>query len=239
MELLAYPELGLYARQFEQGARAAADQGGITVVIDVFRASNTLLELAEGGAQITPVMTVEEARGPAYADHVRVGEQSGVQLDDFDFDNSPVTIYANRASFAGKKVVVRTTNGTRGILAAVGSSQIIVGSFRNFSAVVDHVLEAERPVSFIGMGTLEMSRIEDAYCAQMFVISLLEKMQQTEEVEQLTTQGRNPFARDWRQEIMDERSDNPYVLEDYRFSLQLDESRIVPVYNQNTGILEY
>jgi len=238
--LLSYEDYNLHARQYESGARQAAMEKGITVIIDVFRASSTILELLDAGARVVPVTTIDEAMSSRFSTFVKVGEDEGVQLGNFDFDNSPVMIHANKDQFRDRDVVIRTTNGTRGILAAQGSHQIIVGSFRNFHAVVNYcvkALEQNFPVSFVGMGTLEKSRIEDDYCARMFVISVLEELGETELLEDLKINGNNPWNRDWQTEIMDDRGDTDKV-HDYKFSLHLDETPLVPVYNPSTGYLD-
>jgi len=238
--LLEFDDLQLYARQFEVGAHAAAALEGITVVIDVFRASNTMLELLNAGASVQPVTTVREAL-EVDGSVIRVGEDEGEIVANFEFDNSPVEIHQHADEFQDRHVVIRTTNGTRGILAATGSDEIIVGTFRNLTAVAKYCadkIRQNRPVNFVAMGTLEKFRIEDAYCAKMFVIKVLELLGETDRIAQLSQQGDNHWLAEWRSEIMEIRGDNPAKYEDYLFSLETDTTDIIPRYNQDNGFLE-
>jgi len=90
--------------------------GGIAVVIDVLRASTTIITaLAHGAAGVRPALTTEQARelaagsgaGPAM---LLGGERGGLRIDGFDLGNSPLE-YAP-ARVAGRRIVITTTNGT-------------------------------------------------------------------------------------------------------------------------------
>ena len=240
LQLLQFPELNLYARRFENGAKVAAKEHGINIVIDVFRASNTILELLKCGAEVIPVATVEDAMNPRFDDFVRVGEDDGEKLEHFDFDNSPVFVHDNSSLFSGKKVVIRTTNGTRGIVASKGSTKTIVGTFQNFSAVVKFCyiqLQGGNPISFISMGSHEEARIEDDYCAIMFVIKILEELGRYDLIDQINDEKINPWLENWKAQIIEAR-EVPEKMNDYKFSLQLDTTLIIPVYNPSTGFLD-
>lgn len=232
--LFTFDDLQIYGRQFQIGAQASVEDQGISVIIDVFRASNTMLELMEAGAKVHPVTSVDEALDPKFNGYIKIGEDEGSVLSEFDYDNSPVAINQNAPDFKGQDVVIRTTNGTRGILSAVGSRKILVGTYRNMSAVIEVCIAYHKqgiPISFIGMGTLEQHRIEDEYCTKMFVIKMLEHLDEADKVQLITDNDDNPWVRQWRQEIMNIRGKNTSKLADYQFSLELNTTNIVPEFD--------
>jgi len=221
-------------RQFGKGALEAASKKGITVIIDVFRASNTALALLELNAVIFPVETVDDAR--VLDVDITVGEEDGLRSEYFEFDNSPVQIKENAEKFINKRVVFRTTNGTRGLIRAKGSKEVIMGSIRNLSVVVKYCkakyLEGQS-ISFVAMGSKGVSRIEDTHCAKMMYYRLLEVCNLPHD----KSDNENPWNRDWKQEIIDDRVTGNYKTPDYYYSLELNTSNIIPVFNQYTNRL--
>lgn len=119
------------------GMPAAATVGGIAVVIDVLRASTTMISaLSRGAARVIPVTDVVEARriaaqvdGPVLLG----GERGGVRIAGFDLGNSPLEYTADRV--AGRAVVLTTTNGTAALHACRSAREIVVGAVVNRAAV--------------------------------------------------------------------------------------------------------
>lgn len=233
-----HPTKPIYVRQFGDGAKESGKQKGITVIIDVFRASNTIIELLEAGAKVKPVEKLEE--GLKFRDYVKVGEKNGIKADGYDFDNSPVTVRQHSDIFKDRLTIIRSTNGTRGIINSIGSKYIFVGSFRNLTSIVNlcykFALEGI-PISIIAMGSLDVSRVEDTYCAKMIFFKLVEKFDDPESIE-LVHSKRNPWNFDWVLEIVTKRRFSEYNEKDRRYSLKLDRTDIIPYYNQETGFLE-
>lgn len=229
---VSHPTLPIFIREFGEGARRAAKDQGITVIIDNFRASNTILSIMEYTDHIKPVVTVKEAL--ELDGYITVGEDGKDYLP-FDFDNSPVTIQNNPEKFRGKKIVVRTTNGTRGLLAAIGSEQIIIGSFRNITAVVEHCIRMLREgltINFVPMGSKKVSRIEDKNGAKMMYFMMLEKLGED------VNSDENPWLRDWLGEIKKERSFDGKHRKDRIYSVEIDKTDKIPLFNPETGLIE-
>jgi 2-phosphosulfolactate phosphatase len=118
---------------------AAAVAGGIAVVIDVLRASTTIITaLAHGAAGVRPVPTTDAAwalaasRGPE-SDLLLGGERGGLRIDRFDLGNSPLEY--SRARVAGRQIVITTTNGTAAIDACGDAHEVLIGAIVNRSAV--------------------------------------------------------------------------------------------------------
>jgi phosphosulfolactate phosphohydrolase-like enzyme len=234
-----HPERPIYVRQFGEGARRAAEDKGITVIIDNFRASNTILALLQAGALVKPVETVEEAL--KYSDHIKVGEKDGKKHKSFDYDNSPYKIQKHADRLKGKHVVLRTTNGTRGIINAKGSKQILIGAFRNLTAIVDYCVPYAKqniPISFVAMGSKDISRIEDYFGAQMMFFRLIDRIGNSPELRALMNSEVNPWNINWQDKIQDERDFYDFRREDRLYSIQLDKTSIIPLYNEEKQIIE-
>jgi 2-phosphosulfolactate phosphatase len=111
--------------------------GRVCVVLDVLRASSTLVTLLERGARPLYVAgTVVGAR--ALADLLAVrpllcGEIGGLPPDGFDHGNSPTELAGE--DLRGRPAVLATSNGTRALAALAGAPAVLVGCFLNASAV--------------------------------------------------------------------------------------------------------
>jgi 2-phosphosulfolactate phosphatase len=153
-------------------------KGTHVVVIDVLRASSTIVQAYESGVErIIPVAGVEEAtRLLPTLDREKAllcGEQEGIKVDGFDLGNSPLE-YVGTA-VRGKTLVFSTTNGTTAMVKAAASDEIAVGCFLNLKAVVAHLISsgAER-VSILCAGTNGLLSLEDFLCAGLMVNGLVE-----------------------------------------------------------------
>jgi 2-phosphosulfolactate phosphatase len=113
----------------------AAVAGGIAVVIDVLRASTTMITaLANGASRLRPVPDVAAARAAALGPAALLGgERGGVRIDGFDLGNSPAEYGRDRV--AGRAIVITTTNGTAALAACRDAREILVGAMVNRSAV--------------------------------------------------------------------------------------------------------
>jgi len=114
--------------------------GGIAIVIDVLRASTTIITaLAHGALGVRPAFTIEEARlaaalGPGIPGTLLGGERGGIKIDGFDLGNSPLDYTPDRV--VGRWLVITTTNGTAAIDACRDSAVVFIGAMVNRLAVV-------------------------------------------------------------------------------------------------------
>lgn len=117
------------------GMPSGASAGGIAVVLDVLRASTTIVTaLAHGAPWVRPVLSIEEARTAAGADAALLGgERGGRRIDGFDLGNSPLEYTSDR--IAGRPVVITTTNGTAALHACDAAAAVLIGAIINRSAV--------------------------------------------------------------------------------------------------------
>jgi 2-phosphosulfolactate phosphatase len=111
---------------------------GIPVIIDVLRATSTIVTaLWAGAGRVIPVVdAVEALRLGREIDAVLVGERNGVKLDGFDYNNSPGEMLG--ADIRGRTIVITTTNGTR-IMAEGG----LIASTLNAGAVAEAIRSRE------------------------------------------------------------------------------------------------
>lgn len=152
--------------------------GGIAVVIDVLRASTTMITaLAHGADRVVPVADVDDARRRAAAvgsAAVLGGERRGLRIPGFDLGNSPREY--TRARVAGRTVVITTTNGTAALEACRGAREIVVGALVNrasAAAAVRRLAGATDDVHLVCAGTDGVVSAEDVLAAGAIVDAAL------------------------------------------------------------------
>jgi 2-phosphosulfolactate phosphatase len=146
--------------------------GGVAVVIDVLRATTTMIHaLAAGCSAVRPCAEVDEARelaGSMRAGRVLLGgERDGKPLAGFDVGNSPLEYTASRCR--GAVVVLTTSNGTRALLHAAAAERTLVAGFVNYSAVCEQLRRETRPIHIVCAGDGGGVALEDALLAGAFV----------------------------------------------------------------------
>jgi 2-phosphosulfolactate phosphatase len=152
---------------------ATASLGGTAaVVVDVVRASTTIVTaLANGARAVIPVATPEEARarGRAWADGPVLlgGERGGEPPPGFDCGNSPAEYARERVE--GRTVLLTTTNGTRALLAVRGARRVAVGGFVNATAAARWAAAEAGDVCLVCAGERGRFCLEDAVCAGLLV----------------------------------------------------------------------
>src|SRR5262245_35106817 len=149
-------------------APAAALAGGVAVVIDVLRASTTIVHaLAAGCTMVRPCLEVDEARalanGLPAGKVLLAGERGGRPLDGFDLGNSPQEFTGKACR--GTTIVLTTTNGTRTLSRAAAAERVLVAAFVNYSAVCEQLRQDARPIHVICAGTDGEISLEDTLLA--------------------------------------------------------------------------
>lgn len=156
--------------------RRVDTEGRLVVVIDVLRASTTIVTaLDHGAAAVWAVGEPADARRLATklgrSRCLLGGERDAVRIRGFDLGNSPLEY--TPAVVGGKHVVITTTNGTRALIAGQrGAHTLCVGAFANHGAVLLRIREAlrvGRDVAIICSGSDGRFSLEDATCAGHFV----------------------------------------------------------------------
>jgi len=141
-------------------------QGGIAVIVDVLRASTTILTaLHNGAAGIIPCSSVGDAKAHQYAGTKVLlgGERGGIKIDGFDLSNSPAEY--SQATVANRTIAFTTTNGTRALLRSVEAEQVLIGSFANVSYLAEHLHATNLPLHIVCAGTNREMTGEDVLFA--------------------------------------------------------------------------
>ncbi len=115
------PDVGGVAHLF--GIEGAAEASGPTAVVDTFRAFTTAAYLLDAGASdIMLASELDQAREMAsrHNGSLLCGEDQGRRPADFDLGNSPGEVL-DRTDIDGATIVMRTSGGTRCVLAAIGA----------------------------------------------------------------------------------------------------------------------
>jgi 2-phosphosulfolactate phosphatase len=142
--------------------------GKVTVVIDVLRATSTIVNaLANGADTVVPVLTPEEAfqvvQDNPSRSFVLGGERKAVAIPGFHLGNSPLEYTASRV--AGKPILFTTTNGTRAIRRSGAGEHCLIASFLNAPAVAQTLTSLGRDVAICCAGTHDQFSLEDTACA--------------------------------------------------------------------------
>lgn len=138
------------------------------VVIDVLRASTTVVQaLAAGARSVYPVGSIEDALRLANTlgrDEVLLsGERKCLPIEGFDLGNSPAEFTPERV--AGKTLVMSTTNGTLAMTATPGAARVLIGAFTNLSAVVAELVRGLHEPVMLCAGREKHFGLEDAVLA--------------------------------------------------------------------------
>jgi 2-phosphosulfolactate phosphatase len=156
--------------------------GGVAVVVDVLRATTTIVHaLAAGCTAVRPCAEIDEAQtlaGTMRAGRVVLaGERGGQPLPGFDLGNSPGE-FTPRAC-KGCTLVLTTSNGTRALLLAADADRALVAAFVNYSAICEQLRHDKRPVHILCAGTDREVALEDTLLAG----ALVDFLSQTQEVQ--------------------------------------------------------
>jgi len=158
-------------------AREEDLKGKIAVVIDVLRASTTIVvAISNGAKQIIPIGSVEKAY--ELRETLRelrpllCGERDGQKLPNFDLGNSPFEYTESVVS--GKTLIYASTNGSQAIIrAGAHASSVYIVGFVNLPFAVSFLTEKLQDIALICAGRLGGFSLEDATCAGMLIKSFL------------------------------------------------------------------
>jgi len=217
--------------------------GKTTVVIDVLRASSTIITaLSNGAKEIVPVGTVEFAvkvSGGIFGGQTLLGgERNTKKIEGFALGNSPSEYTAEIIS--GKSIVFYSTNGSRAIVKAKYSTNLFICSFNNLKALAKHIKKLNEDVIILCAGNNNLFSLEDSVCAGMLVTELIAGNKTAELTDASTAAlalfksfGKNIFK-------MLSETDHGQLLinngfeEDLKACAELDSTDVIPFYAGNT-----
>ncbi|HJH25221.1 MAG TPA: 2-phosphosulfolactate phosphatase [Methanophagales archaeon] len=149
--------------------REVTEMEEILVVIDVLRASSTIVTaLANGVKEVIPVNRGEKAFGLRKEGYILAGEHKGVKLPNFDLGNSPVELlrYIEQSNIG--KIALKTTNSTE-ILSKIESA--LICSSLNLTAIKHELEDKGNSANLLVVGS-EHGITEDLAVAMALYSSL-------------------------------------------------------------------
>ncbi len=220
------------------------------VVIDIFRASTTIIHaLAHGARAIHPCLSVDDAQRIAVTlptpQRLLGGERGGVKIAGFDLGNSPYEYTSDVVQ--GKDIVFTTTNGTKALNRCREAKRIVIGGFVNISAISELIRSSTDDVLLACAGTDGQLTAEDI----LFAGSLVEMLIRNEESEfQLDigadisrefAQRRSRTDHDWQAAMRSSRGGANLIAlgyeRDIARSIERDKFDIVPMWDGDSGTL--
>lgn len=163
---------------FATGRSFSEDEvkGKTVVVIDVLRASSTLVTALSHGAR--GVIAVEDmgdatriAQNLDASSYLLCGEQGGVKIEGFHLGNSP-SEYTEEV-VKGRTLIFNSTNGSPTLVRCSGAKEVIIGCFLNAGAVVERLKQTEREVLIVCSGWKSRLSFEDMLCAGYLLHKLI------------------------------------------------------------------
>lgn len=148
------------------------------IVVDVIRATSTIITaLINGCKAIIPVETVLKAKELYREGDLLAGERFCKKIAGFDLGNSPLEF--TKDAVQGRRIILTTTNGTRGIQKAAKADRVLAGAFLNSKACAEAAIAFKRDTVILCAGTQDVFSLEDGLCAghilEELVLALGEK----------------------------------------------------------------
>ena len=156
----------------------APDPQGVCAVVDVIRATTTLVAMAEAGdPEVWIAGDVTAARGAARQigpGTLLCGERGGLPPEGFDHGNSPRDF--QQSNLAGCRVVLSTTNGAFAIERWRESRRTFIAGLRNAGAVAGRLLDDPdaASITIACAGRNGALALDDVYTAGVIVQRLLQ-----------------------------------------------------------------
>jgi 2-phosphosulfolactate phosphatase len=155
------------------------------LVIDVIRATSTIAAaLGRGAERVVIAPSIEQAfkAKRSFPDAVLCGEEKGIKIEGFDFDNSPLKL--SGLDLSGRSVVLKTTNGTESILKARNARETAALSLLNFHCTMDYAVQASErnrlDLYFLCAGKWGEVSYDDVYVAGLGIRYVAERCDRAE-----------------------------------------------------------
>lgn len=146
--------------------------GKLVVIIDVLRASSTMVTaLGNGAREVLPASDYGTAGLLAskmgVGARVLGGERDGRRVDGYDLGNSPLEY--TKEVVNKKSVILITTNGTPALMGSRTARTLVVGCFLNASRVTECIRSAKQDTFLVCCGWKGRASMEDTVCAGLIV----------------------------------------------------------------------
>ena len=207
-----------------------AEIHGVAVVIDVLRAYTTAAFAFESGAaEIILAGTPAEAFAlrEQFPELWLMGEVDGRPIPGFNLSNSPTEI--RKTDLTGRRMVLRTSAGTQGVLRSTNASSLLAASLVNLSATVSYIQQIPPvEVGFVATGIHDGYGDEDIACAEAAIAILNGHMPDSLGIQQRV---RSSLA---AQKFNDREKDFP--ASDLEAALEIDRFNFAMVVQRRAGL---
>jgi len=216
--------------------------GKTTVVIDVLRASSTIITaLTNGAKEVVPVGTVEFAvkvSGGIFGGQTLLGgERNTKKIEGFALGNSPSEY--TKEIVSGKSIVFYSTNGSHAIVKAKYSANLFICSFNNLKALAKHLKKLNEDVIILCSGNNNFFSLEDSVCAGMLISELIAGNKKNELTDASTSaltlfksSGKDIFKMLCKTDHGQLLINNGFK-EDLKACAELDNTEVIPYFAEN------
>jgi 2-phosphosulfolactate phosphatase len=204
-------------------------------VIDIFRATSAICAaIAADVNKIIPVKTIDEALAYKSKGFILASERDGKKIEGFDMGNSPQHFY--NPALKGKTLVLSTTNGTDAIYSAIVGETILIGSFLNFTALANKLVEYKKDIILLCAGWKNKFNLEDSIFAGAIINKIKDDLDCSScdssiAAEQLYIESKNDLKGFLNKSSHHNRLKHLNLEDDMNFSLQFDITDKIPVFD--------
>ena len=218
----------------EEGTKLASQDKGIYVVIDVLRASTTIINGLNNGARmyipcLTEKMSLQTKKN--YPNALLAGERDAIKLKGFQLGNSPLEHIPSKVN--DRNVIFTSSNCTRIVNILLKKKPVmLIGALVNYETLKEIILEYYRKLEYkiylISVGDMRDSENEDYITAQIIKQSLLGETEfDANEIEK-------KIKKTYHAQFLIERGFD----EDVNFCSKLNTHKTVPIF-KNNGFIKY
>ncbi len=155
--------------------------GKNVIVIDVLRASTTIVTALQNGAkEIVPVATVEfgvKISGGMFGGQTLLGgERNTRKVEGFALGNSPLEYTSDIVS--GKTIILYTTNGSKAIVKAKFAANLFICSYLNLNAVAEQIFKSGEDFEILCAGKSNAFSMEDSVCAGRLIKEIMSRKEE-------------------------------------------------------------
>ncbi len=164
-----------------KGAIQAAAHNDVVIVVDVLRASTTIVALFTKGVKaIKPLQSIKNWSGTA------IGENDGIRLDNCKYNNSPSELMEAKLN-VNQVIGLKTTNGSKCIISGKGKhNYVLIGAALNATACAQEAYKLasnnRRSISIILAGTKGKLSLDDLYVGSLIFNHFPEQVQLTGQI---------------------------------------------------------
>ncbi|MDO5852142.1 MAG: 2-phosphosulfolactate phosphatase [Methanobacteriaceae archaeon] len=221
----------------------------VAIVIDLLRASTTIIKSLETFNKVKPVNIEDEKIIQLSKKHnaILAGERKRSKIKGFDLSNSPKDIQ----NYEGELLILKTTNGTKvleNIQKKYENAIILIGSSINAEEIAKKIIQLNKEkVELVMAGRRQTFAIED-YVGAGIIINEIIKASKTTKIDlELTEYAKTAqiVTKDLKlsQELIEDSTSAKKLRllnagEDVEICKQINKSTIVPIY-KNKIITQY